>query len=54
MLETMPEVWERLDTSYDSFTRFTYELMSEIPVSPKIKNLEYKKQLSTTRYLRTI
>jgi hypothetical protein len=41
----MPEVWERLDSCYDLPEQFTYELMWEIPVSPKIKDLEYKKLL---------
>ena len=44
-LEMMPEVWERLDSSYALPTQFTSELMSEIPVSPKIKDREYKKLL---------
>ncbi len=44
-LEMMPEVWERLDSSYALPTQFTSELMSEIPVSPKIEDREYKKLL---------
>jgi hypothetical protein len=41
----MPEVWERLDSYYDFPVQFTYELMWEIAVSPKIKDREYKKLL---------
>jgi hypothetical protein len=42
-METMLEVWERLNASCDIPSQYANELMLEIPVLPKIKDLEFRK-----------
>jgi len=42
-METMLEVWERLNASCDIPIQYANELMLEIPVLPKIKDLEFRK-----------
>jgi hypothetical protein len=44
-LETMPEVWERLDSAYDLPIQFINELTLEVLAIPKINDGEYEKQL---------
>ncbi len=44
-LETMQEVWERLDSAYDLPMQFINELKLEVLAIPKINDGEYEKQL---------
>jgi hypothetical protein len=44
-LETMPEVWERLDSRYDVPMQFINELTLEVLAIPKINDGEYEKLL---------
>ncbi len=44
-LETIPEVWERLDSAYDLPIQFINELTLEVLAIPKINDGEYEKQL---------